>query len=71
VGSNKTPHKMNNTSFKTKDIEQLIQQRLDSVTADRWTECVEHVNRVEADMWRTDEIQDDSEQLIIKIGENS
>jgi hypothetical protein len=66
VGSNKTPHKMNNTSFKTKDMEQLIQQRLDSVTADRWTDCV--------DMWnalRADEIQDDIEPLIIKIGENS
>jgi hypothetical protein len=31
------------------------------VTADKWTDCVEHVKRVEAGMWRADEIQDDIE----------
>jgi hypothetical protein len=43
----------------------------DSVTADRWTDCVERVKRVEAGMWTADEIHDDIEPLIIKIGENS
>jgi hypothetical protein len=47
---------MNNTSFKIKDMEQLFQQGFESVTADRWTDCVEHVTRVEAGMWRADEI---------------
>jgi hypothetical protein len=43
----------------------------DSVTADSWTDCVEHVKRVEAGIWRADEIQDDIEPLIMNIGENS
>jgi hypothetical protein len=43
----------------------------DSVTADKWTDCMEHVKRVEAGMWRADKIQDDIEPLIIKIGVNS
>jgi hypothetical protein len=30
--------------------------RFDSVTADRWTDCVEHVKRVEAGICRFDEI---------------
>jgi hypothetical protein len=37
-------------------MDQLIQQGFDSVTADRWTDCIEHVKRVEAGMWRADEI---------------
>jgi hypothetical protein len=45
--------------------------RFDSVMAGKWTDCVEHVKRVEAGIWRADEIQDDFEPLIIKIGENS
>jgi hypothetical protein len=43
----------------------------DSVTADRWTDCAEHVKRVEAGMWGADEIHDNIKTLIIKIGENS
>jgi hypothetical protein len=43
----------------------------DSVTADRWTGCVEHVKCTEAGIWRADEIQDNFEPLIIKTGENS
>jgi hypothetical protein len=39
----------------------------DSVTSDSWTDCVEHVKRVEAGMWRADEIQDDIEPLIITV----
>jgi hypothetical protein len=39
----------------------------DSVTADSWTDCVEHVKRVEAGIWRADEIQDDIEPLIITV----
>jgi hypothetical protein len=38
------------------------------MTSDRWTDCVEHVK---AGIWRADEIQDDIEPLIIKIGGNS
>jgi hypothetical protein len=51
-------------------MEQLIQQGFDSVTPDRWKDCVEHVKCVETGMWRADEIQDDIEPLIIKTGEN-
>jgi hypothetical protein len=43
----------------------------DSVTADRWTDCAEHVKRVEAGMWGADEILDNIKTLIIKLGENS
>jgi hypothetical protein len=39
--------------------------------SDRRTDCVEHVKRVEAGMWRAEETQDDIEPLIIKIGESS
>jgi hypothetical protein len=41
------------------------------MTSDRWTDCVEQVKRVEAGIWRADEIQDGIEPLIIKIGGNS
>jgi hypothetical protein len=62
---------MNNTSFKIKYMEQLFQQGFESVTADRWTDCVEHVTRVEAGMWRAEEIHDDIEPLLMNTGQNS
>jgi hypothetical protein len=51
-------------NIKIKDMDQLIQQGFDSVTADMWTDCIEHVKRVEAGMWRAD----DTEPSIMKIG---
>jgi hypothetical protein len=41
------------------------------VTVDRWQDCAEYVKHVETGMLRADRIRDDTEPLIIKLGENS
>jgi hypothetical protein len=48
--------KMIDTCFKIKDMEQLIQQGFDSITADRWKGCVENVTGIEADTWKVNEM---------------
>lgn len=48
--------KMIDTSFKIKDMEQLVQQGFDRITADRWKGFVENVTGVEADMWKVKEL---------------
>jgi hypothetical protein len=47
---------MIDTSFKIKDMQQLIQQGFDSITTDRWKGCVENATGVEADMWRANKM---------------
>lgn len=61
--------KMNNTTFKTKDMQPLIQEGFRNVSPELWKSCVEHVKKVEVDMWRADDIQDDIEPFVINLAD--
>ena len=45
-----------NTSFKLRDVEKLLISALNNVTAEKWKKCVEHVLKVETNMWQLDDI---------------
>lgn len=63
--------KMNNTTFKVKDMEELITQGYRNITLDNWQNYVKHIKDVEANMWKVDDLQDNLEEFIINVGESS
>jgi hypothetical protein len=52
------------------DMEKLMQQGFDSVTAHRCKYRVEHMKGTEADLWIADKMQDNIKLLIINFGDN-
>lgn len=63
--------KMNNTTFKVKDTEELIQRAYSTVTIDNWRNYIKHVKGIENDMWIVDNLQDDIEEFVIHVTHSS
>lgn len=61
-----------NTSFKLADVEVLMRTAVDKVTPTLWKNCIDHVVKVEREMWQMDSVMDDiPERLIIELGDSS
>lgn len=63
--------KMNNTTFKVRDMEELITQGYSNITLDNWQNYIKHVKDIEANMWKVDNLQDNIEEFIINVGQSS
>jgi transposase len=61
---------VNNTQFQTNLMDKLIHEGFGRVTVENWRNYVRHVKEIEAKMWRADEIQDNTDPLIIDLGDD-
>lgn len=64
--------RMNNTTFKLKDIHNLFKGAMKHITSEMWTNFVSHVIKEEDKIWRIDHLSDDildagTEEHIITI----
>ncbi|KAG5898160.1 hypothetical protein JTB14_034015 [Gonioctena quinquepunctata] len=59
-----------NTDFKHQTVEYLIEEAYRQVTKEQWSNYVNHVEKVEEDMWKVDNLQDDMEPIMVNL-ENS
>ncbi|XP_050504984.1 uncharacterized protein LOC126883468 [Diabrotica virgifera virgifera] len=60
---------LKNTTYKLKEVKNLLLQALDNVTPTHWQNCVKHILKVEEKMCKLDGIMDSViEPLIISIG---
>lgn len=50
--------KSHNTSFKINDVKRLVEEGVEHVTSEDWTNCIKHVIEEEKKMWEVDEIAD-------------
>lgn len=55
----------NNTTFKKADVEELIQRGFQRITADRWKNACKHVEELEENWWRRDNVQSQPIQPVI------
>lgn len=62
---------MNNTRFQKNEMAALIREGYEKVTTENWQNYVEHVKKIEEGMWKADELQDDLEPFIIRLGSPS
>lgn len=61
-----------NTTFKLNDVKVLLQEAVESITANSWTKCIEHVLKEEQKMWDLDvHIDNTIEPIIITLGADS
>lgn len=51
--------KANNTTFKTVDVQHLINQAIDKVTREDWQDFISHVKAEEEKLWKMDFICDE------------
>ena len=63
--------RMHNVSFKQQDMHNLISAAYKNITVDNWTHYVNHVKKIEEDLWKADELQDDDEQFLIRLNASS
>lgn len=63
--------KVNNTSFKTNDMKNLIKFGYETVTTENWQNYIRHVKTIENTMWLADNLQDDLEEFIINVTQSS
>jgi transposase len=62
----------NNTTFKFSDVKILFQQALAKVLPEHWKNNIEHVKKVESQMWEIDNLTDSTiEEIIINIVSDS
>lgn len=61
-----------NTTFKFGDLKSIFNEAIQSITAEKWEKCVEHVkNKVENQMWKLDNIMEvQVEALIIDTADD-
>ena len=62
---------MNNARFQRSEMAMLIKRGYETVTVENWKNYVEHVKHVEDEMWKADELQDDIQPFIIRLGSTS
>lgn len=61
----------NNTTFKFGDVKRLLNEGMAQVTKDKWTNCVEHVKKVEEKMRGLDSNIDKTvDRFIIQVSES-
>ena len=64
-----------NTSFKLKDVEQLVNTKLDALTSVNWIAYLKHTERKEQKMWDSDGLMDDlmdrGQPVIISLGNDT
>lgn len=63
--------KMHNTTFKQRDIGQLIVEGYQNVTINNWQNYIRHIKDIESKMWIVDNLQDDVEEFIINVTHSS
>lgn len=57
-----------NTTFKLKDVQELLKIALDNVTEENWSNAVNHVKKEEDKMWKLDNLLEQSvEPLVIQL----
>lgn len=61
----------NNTTFKLKDVQNLLHAAIQNVTKENWVKAIDHVRSIETKMWEVDEIQENLEEFIINVGDSS
>lgn len=55
----------NNKTFKFADIKELLEEGLELVTAEKWSNCVRHVvEKEEVKMWNLDRLMDDTVEAV-------
>jgi hypothetical protein len=62
---------MKNTTFRKVDVEKLIAESFEGPSADNWKNYVQHVMKVEEEMWQADNLLDDIEELILRLTSSS
>lgn len=60
-----------NVDFKVSKMQELINNAFTSITSGDWQNYCRHVEKVEDEMWRADELQDDIEPFIIRLTSSS
>ncbi|KAG8227919.1 hypothetical protein J437_LFUL011847 [Ladona fulva] len=48
-------------------MQSLIEKAFEVITTDNWASYCQHVQKLEDNMWKADELQDDVETLLIKL----
>ena len=58
----------NNLTFKFSDLEQLIDEAFEQVTAEKWANCCAHVESVEKKYWQNDiAVEKEIERIVIDV----
>lgn len=60
-----------NVDFKASKMQELINSAFESISSKDWENYCRHVQKVEDEMWRADELQDDIEPFIIRLTSSS
>lgn len=61
----------NNIDFKKDSVKNLISEAYSQVSSEKWNSYVSHTVKVEEEMWKTDNLMDDIEPVIININTES
>jgi len=65
---------MNNKTYKSPNVKQLLIEGVERVNADIWTNFIKHTKAIEDKFWELDEIVDDllsADSVTMKIGDTS
>lgn len=62
---------VNNKTYNVKLIKPLIEDAFKAVTKEQWKKYCDHVEGIENEMWRIDNLQDDVEPFIINLSGSS
>lgn len=63
--------RMNNTDFKIKNVERIVHDAFENVSVEHWSNYVEGVKKLETEMWKVDELQDEISDIEINLDESS
>jgi hypothetical protein len=58
---------MKNSTFRKTEVEKLTAESFETITSENWKIYVEHVKKVEEDVWHAYTLQDDTEELVVRL----
>jgi transposase len=62
---------VNNSTFKAKDMEDLIKKAFSNVTSDNWKNYIQHVMTLENKFWEVDGLMEDVTPIVIDLYDSS
>jgi hypothetical protein len=60
-----------NLNFRLSDVQNLVTEAEASITSEHWAECCSHVEKIEAEYWRSENIQDELDPVVISFSDDS
>jgi hypothetical protein len=58
---------VHNTQFKASFINNLIDNAFDAVSDNQWANYCKHVEHIEQEMWKAENLQDDDGLLVVQL----